>query len=142
MPDGPENVSPEVLAAFLQRILDYPFDPSIDQDFVEELLGDFAALDVLEEVKAFRWFSDSWQVAKSKHVRLSLSRWLSGTIHRRMRSDRQRPAAGQPLGLLPILAPLPPMAARRAVEQRGAEGHAQLDGASTVISSPGSRMGL
>lgn len=84
MPDVPENVSPDILAAYLKRIPDYPFDPSIDQDFIEELLEDFAALDVLEEVKAFRWFNDNRPVAKSKHVRLSLRRWLSGTIQRRM----------------------------------------------------------
>lgn len=78
-----ENVSTEILIEYLQRIPGYAFDAQIDSDFAEELLEDFAALDVLEEVKAFRWFHDNRPAEKVRHVRLSLRRWLARTLDRR-----------------------------------------------------------
>lgn len=79
------NASPQVVAAYLRRIPGYAFDPEIDEDFVDELLKDFAALDVLEEIKAFRWYHDNRPAQKVRHVRLSLRRWLAGTLERRSR---------------------------------------------------------
>ncbi len=63
---------------YLQHDLpDYPFDPAIDTPFVEELVGDFHHLDVLEQVKAFRWFHDNAPCSRAKSPRLALRRWLA-----------------------------------------------------------------
>ena len=78
-----ENVSTQALIEYLQRIPGYDFDLQIDRDFVQELLEDFAALDVLEEVKAFRWYHDNRPAEKVNHVRLGLRRWLTRTLARR-----------------------------------------------------------
>ncbi len=79
------NAPLETLNAYLKRIPGYVFDPDIDNDFVLELLEDFSALDVLEEIKAFRWYHDNRPAQKVRHVRLSLRRWLAGTLERRSR---------------------------------------------------------
>ncbi len=78
-----ENVSTQALIEYLQRIPGYGFDAQIDGDFAEELLEDFAALDVLEEVKAFRWYHDNRPAENVRHVRLGLRRWLARTLERR-----------------------------------------------------------
>ena len=83
MAERPENVSVETLTAYLKRIPGYPFEASIDEPFAGELLEDFAVLDVLEEVKAFRWYYDNCPAEKVRHLRLGLRRWLAGTLERR-----------------------------------------------------------
>jgi hypothetical protein len=84
MAEVPENVSAEALMAYLERIPGYGFEPRIDADFVEELLEDFAVLDVLEEVKSFRWYHDNQPAEHVKNVRLALRRWLARTLERRL----------------------------------------------------------
>ena len=84
MPDVPENVSVDALMAYLERIPGYGFEPRIDADFARELLEDFAVLDVLEEVKAFRWYHDNRPAEHVKSVRLALRRWLARTLERRL----------------------------------------------------------
>ena len=83
MAEVSENVSTETLVQYLQRIPGYGFDAKIDSDFAQELLEDFDALDVLEEVKAFRWYHDNRPAEKLSHVRLGLRRWLARTLERR-----------------------------------------------------------
>ncbi|MCG8455342.1 MAG: hypothetical protein MI919_03605 [Holophagales bacterium] len=83
MAEVPENVSADALMAYLERIPGYGFEPRIDADFAEELLEDFAALDVLEEVKAFRWYHDNRPAEHVRSVRLALRRWLTRTLARR-----------------------------------------------------------
>jgi len=83
MPEVAPNAPPEIVNAYLKRIPGYVFDPDIDHDFVNELLEDFSALDVLEEIKAFRWYHDNRPAQKVRHVRLSIRRWLAGTLQRR-----------------------------------------------------------
>lgn len=83
MAEVPENVPTAILVAYFQRIPGYGFDPQIDHDFADELLEDFAALDVLEEVKAFRWYHNNRPAEKVKSVRLGLRRWLARTLERR-----------------------------------------------------------
>lgn len=75
MAEVPENVPTAILVAYFQRIPGYGFDPQIDHDF--------AALDVLEEVKAFRWYHNNRPAEKVKSVRLGLRRWLARTLERR-----------------------------------------------------------
>ena len=55
----------------------YPFDPDLDTRFVEELLRDFPDLDVLEQIKAFRWYYDDAPLAGIKKPRVVLRRWLA-----------------------------------------------------------------
>ena len=83
MAEVPDNIPVADLLAYLQRIPGYPFDAKIDPDFAGELLEDFAALDVLEEVKAFRWFHDNQPASRVRHLRLGLRRWLASTLIRR-----------------------------------------------------------
>lgn len=84
MAEGPDNVSSEGLMAYLKRIPGYGFDPEIDADFAEELLEDFAVLDVLEEVKSFRWYHGNRPAEHVRSVRLALRRWLARTLTRRL----------------------------------------------------------
>ena len=63
--------------AYLQHCLPgYPFDPNIDHDFVDELLDDFSNSDVLEEIKAFRWYHDNRPAAHVRNLRLAIRRWI------------------------------------------------------------------
>ena len=55
----------------------YPFLRAADTLFVEELQRDFPQLNILEEIKTFRWyFDDDLSVNKRTH-RASLRRWLA-----------------------------------------------------------------
>jgi len=54
----------------------YPFDPKVDQPFVEELLNDFSHLDLLEEIKILRWYHDDQPFKNQQHPRASLRRWI------------------------------------------------------------------
>ena len=75
-----EALDPERLAIldYLEHHLAaYPFDPDLDARFVEELLHDFLDLDILEQIKAFRWYYDDVPFAEVKKPRVSLRRWLA-----------------------------------------------------------------
>ena len=50
-------------------------------EFVRELLVDFPNLDVLEEIKTFRWYYDR-ELGK-KNLRASIRRWMANTKPRR-----------------------------------------------------------
>ena len=51
---------PQTILEYLQKNMPgYPFDPKLDGPFVEELIGDFDHINILEEAKAFRWFHDN-----------------------------------------------------------------------------------
>jgi hypothetical protein len=67
----------ENLTAYLQCLPGYPFDSSIDDEFVSELLADFPAVDVLDQVKAFRWYHNGNPAAHNKNLRLAIRRWLA-----------------------------------------------------------------
>ncbi len=67
---------------YLQRLPAYPFDSSVDPDFVDELLLDFPDVDVLEQIKAFRWYHNGDPAAHNKNLRLAIRRWLSKAIVR------------------------------------------------------------
>ncbi len=74
----------KALLSYLQRRLPtYPFDPKIDEDFVQELVGDFEDIDILEETKAFRWYYDNQPAARMRNVRLGLRRWIANARKRR-----------------------------------------------------------
>jgi hypothetical protein len=65
----------DVLDYLEHHIPGYPYDPEIDPDFVDELLDDFAHLDVLEQLKRFRWYHDNRP--PNQRVRAGLRRWMS-----------------------------------------------------------------
>jgi len=72
----PDPTATKIIAYLEDRIPSYPFNPKIDNDFVDELVHDFGHLEILEEIKAFRWYYDNDPVEKVSNVRLSLRRWL------------------------------------------------------------------
>ena len=83
----PANPTVQALLGYLQHHLpDYPFDPPLDAAFVEELVADFAEkVDVLEEIKSFRWYYSNQSVTKLRSIRLALRRWVANAKTRRSR---------------------------------------------------------
>ncbi len=75
----------EPVLDYLERIPDYPFDPEIDLDFVSELEDDFPDIDILEQVKAFRWHHDGRPAKHFNSIRPAIRRWLAAAH----RFDRQ-----------------------------------------------------
>jgi len=55
----------------------YPFDEAVDRPFVEELVEDFDHVDILEQLKRFRWFHNNAQGSHVTNLRLALRRWLA-----------------------------------------------------------------
>jgi hypothetical protein len=58
------------------RLPGYPFDPQLDADYVEELVDDFPDINILAEIKAFRWYYNNKPFSGSKQPRVALRRWL------------------------------------------------------------------
>lgn len=82
------------LLAYLQKIQGYPYDPKIDTEFAEEIIVDFGGvLDILDEIKAFRWYHADRATTSFRTARSSLRRWLNNAKN----PQRNRPApAGHP----------------------------------------------
>ena len=59
------NAKEPILDYLSNRLPDYPFDSELDQDFVEELTGDFPEINILAEIKAFRWYYNNKPFPKS-----------------------------------------------------------------------------
>ncbi len=55
----------------------YPFLTATDTLFVEELQRDFPHLDLLEEIKTFRWYFDDDLSSKKRTFRAALRRWIA-----------------------------------------------------------------
>jgi len=72
----------QAVLRYLQGMLGYPFDPDVDQAFVAELLEDFSTLDVLEQIKAFRWHHDGDPAKHFKSLRPAIRRWLASAAKR------------------------------------------------------------
>jgi hypothetical protein len=73
----PDDATAATILAYLRRIPGYPFDASIDEPFVAELADDFSALDLLEQIKAFRWHHDGDPARHFKSLRPAIRRWLA-----------------------------------------------------------------
>ena len=69
--------SDRILSYLRDRLPGYPFDESTDSDFVDELLEDFPHSDLLEEIKAFRWFHDNVPASRVSNLRLAIRRWVA-----------------------------------------------------------------
>jgi hypothetical protein len=63
-----------------QKLPNYPFDLDIDTPFVEELRSDFPTVDLLEQIKAFRWYYDNEPLSRVKKPRLKLRRWIANAV--------------------------------------------------------------
>lgn len=71
----------DVLDYLQHQFSNYPFNPKLDTDFVIELAGDFQDLNLLEQVKTFRWYYDD-DVSKVGNPRAALRRWMARTWDR------------------------------------------------------------
>lgn len=67
----------EVLRYLQHRLPAYPYDDALDREFVDELVSDFPQIEILEEVKAFRWYYNNAPGERMRHIRLGLRRWLA-----------------------------------------------------------------
>jgi hypothetical protein len=54
----------------------YPFDPDVDAAFVDELLADFPDLDLLEQLKRFRWYYNNRPLENIRNARGAIRGWL------------------------------------------------------------------
>ena len=80
----PANVDPVATGVLLylrDKLPGYDFQLHLDTEFVRELLVDFPNVDVLEEIKTFRWYYDR-ELGK-KNLRASIRRWMANTKPRR-----------------------------------------------------------
>lgn len=77
--DERPSSSPTVCALldYLQHHLEqYPFDLTLDKTFVQELVSDYSDLDLLEEIKHFRWYYDN-RPPLSRQPRATIRRWIA-----------------------------------------------------------------
>ena len=67
----------EKIRDYLHRLPGYPFDPELDADYVEELVDDFSDVNILAEIKNFRWYYNNKPFSSgSAKPRVALRRWL------------------------------------------------------------------
>ena len=74
--DSSAGQAAHILDYLEQHLPAYPFRRDVDRPFVEELLTDFPQVDLLEQIKAFRWYYDNGPFARLRKPRLALRRWL------------------------------------------------------------------
>ncbi len=77
VPDTTPSERADAILYYLQdRLQGYPFDPKIDSAFVEELIADFPRLDILEQIKIWRWYYNG-RPPMQRQPRAALRRWLA-----------------------------------------------------------------
>jgi len=75
--DRSQDTSREALDYLEHQVPDYPFDPGLDGDLITELMTSYPNLDLLEEVKTFRWCTRRREPLRpSENPRDSLRQWL------------------------------------------------------------------
>jgi hypothetical protein len=67
---------PAILHYLRHRPPGYPYDDQVDPGFVDELLHDFPNTDLIEEIKAFRWYHDNDPAARVRNLRIAIRRWV------------------------------------------------------------------
>jgi hypothetical protein len=67
----------EKIRDYLRRLPGYPFDPELDVAYVDELLEDFSDVNILAEIKNFRWYYNNQPFSGSAKPRVALRRWLA-----------------------------------------------------------------
>ena len=78
----PNNSCQKILEYLHHQVPEYPFEPDLDQAFVQEMAEDFSEVDILEEIKAFRWYYDNDPASKVSNVRISIRRWVGKAYSR------------------------------------------------------------
>lgn len=69
---------PEIdILHYLESIPAYPFDKNLDTIFVDELIGDFPHINILDQIKAFRWYHNGHPAKHNDNLRLAIRRWLA-----------------------------------------------------------------
>lgn len=58
------------------QVPDYPFDRGLDGALITELVTSFPSLDLLEEVKTFRWCSHREPLTRTANPRATLRQWI------------------------------------------------------------------
>lgn len=71
----------DVLNYLEHQFPSYPFNPRLDTPFVTELAADFQDLNLLEQIKTFRWYYDD-DLSKIGNPRAALRRWMARTWDR------------------------------------------------------------
>jgi len=71
------NYPNQHILSYLEAMPGYPFDPEIDADFLDEIREDFPDIELLEQIKTFRWHYDGRPDKQFKSVRPALRRWLA-----------------------------------------------------------------
>ena len=78
--------SPDQILAYLQEQLPgYPYRADLDAAFIGELAADSPDVDILEEIKSFRWYYDNASLARVKNIRVALRRWIANAAGHRYR---------------------------------------------------------
>ena len=72
-----EAVATSILGYLARNLPGYPFRLDVDEPFVAELVVDFPDIDVLEEIKAFRWYYENQPLARVRNPRVALRRWIA-----------------------------------------------------------------
>ena len=83
------NAAKPILSYLQSNLPSYPYDEKVDTAFVEELVNDFQDVNILDEIKAFRWFHDNDPAKRVRTMRLTLRRWIAG-----VKRNRYKPSAG------------------------------------------------
>ena len=78
-----DNPPEQILAYLREHLPDYPFNPRLDDPFIAELASDFPDVDILEEIKTFRWYYDNAPLSRVKNVRVALRRWIANATGNR-----------------------------------------------------------
>jgi len=81
LPSDMDPLVAGILTYLREKLPGYPFQLALDTLFVQELLEDFTDIDLLDEVKTYRWYYDR-QLGKKNH-RSSIRRWMTNTRPRR-----------------------------------------------------------
>jgi hypothetical protein len=77
LPADTDPAVADILSYLKGKLPGYPFQLALDTLFVRELLEDFPDIDVLEEIKTYRWYYDH-ELSKKNH-RASIRRWMANT---------------------------------------------------------------
>ena len=67
----------QAIVDYLSSLPGYPYNPEVDAAFSAELLADFPGVDVLEQIKAFRWRHDGHPAKTFKSLRPAIRTWLT-----------------------------------------------------------------
>jgi hypothetical protein len=65
----------EVLEYLENHFCTYPFNRKLDTTFITELAADFQDVNLLEQIKTFRWYYDD-DLSRLGNPRAALRRWM------------------------------------------------------------------